>query len=185
MCVCVCKDACFWAGEGDSFHLAASPVVEKKLLLEPESGWWHIYQPLSHTQKKSVYMSIFSYFICAWSVFEPFWCRLVLIRFISFIHTIISSSVFFKEGTKLRTCIVLAIDGCRLFPVLCCWLLSKKGVFDSSGGAESIIVNRPVHNFTQRVCKASTLYMQSRGVVLKELVASDYICNLISLVTQW
>lgn len=61
----------------------------------------------------------------------------------------------------------------------------EKGVFDSSGGAESIIVNGPVSNFTQRVCKASTLYMQSRGALLKELVASDYFCNLISLVTQW
>lgn len=60
----------------------------------------------------------------------------------------------------------------------------EKAVFDSSGGAESIIVNGPVSNFTQRVCKASTLYMQSRGALLKELVASDYFCNLISLVTQ-
>lgn len=67
---------------------------------------------------------------------------------------------------------------CHLAP----FTLQVKGVFDSSTGAEPIIVNRPVSNFTQRVCKVSTLYMQSRGAPLKKLVPSDYICNLISLV---
>ena len=47
-----------------------------------------------------------------------------------------------------------------------------------------IIINRPISNFTQRVCKACTLYMQSRGTLLKKLAPSDYICNLISLVPK-
>lgn len=41
----------------------------------------------------------------------------------------------------------------------------EKAVFDSSSGAESIIVNGPVSNLTQRVCKASTLYAKQRRAV--------------------
>lgn len=65
-----------------------------------------------------------------------------------------------------------------------CHPLSWKSVCDSTSRAEPIIVNRPISNFTLRVYKASTLYMQSRSTPLKKLAPSDYICNLISLVTQ-
>lgn len=85
----------------------------------------------------------------------------------------VSMSLFYTPSASSR------------FTVSCCSLSLWKGVCDSTSRAEPIIVNRPISNFTQRVSKASTLYMQSRGTLLKKLAPSDYICNLISLVTQW